>query len=238
MKKVTYCVIIPMYNEEENAARCIDTVMITILKLKDPIDLLVVNDGSTDRTAQILRTQKKRYGCRLHIIDQIPNKGYGTALQRGIQEASNMKYTFVLFMDSDLTNDPKDIQKFVALSTQYDCVKASRFDGKPMKGVPLFRQFFSYMGNWIAAACFRIDIKDCTNGFRLVRTDLLAHIQYVENGFPIIVEELYELKKQHVRCASVPVVLTARTTSSSRFTYSLQTLLSYAHYAMKAALLS
>ena len=93
-------------------------------------------------------------------------------------------------MDSDLTNDPGDIPKFVAqMERDVDVIKASRFiEGGGMAGVPWQRAIFSRSGNWVARALFRVGLRDCTNGFRAVKVAILTRMDLREAGFPVIVE--------------------------------------------------
>lgn len=236
---MSFCILIPMYNEEKGAAACIDAVMSTLSKLKDDVTFFVVNDGSKDKTDAILNEKQIIYGKKMMVVSYKKNRGYGGALQAGIREAHKQGITFTLFMDSDLTNSPKDIPRFLKLASQdVDCVKATRYSlGGKMVGVPLYRRVVSILGNTFASACFRVGLRDCTNGFRMVRTSLLSKINFKEKKFSIILEELYELKKKHARFMSVPVVLTSRENTASHFTYSLRTFFDYGKYAIKAALL-
>ncbi len=230
------CVIIPMYNEEKGAARCIDAVMKIIKSRKRHISLLVVNDGSSDGTHSILKEKKKQYGAQLIVVSYAKNRGYGGALQEGIAQAIKNNFTFALFMDSDLTNDPKDIPRFMnKISDNVDCVKASRYiSGGAMVGVPLYRQWISRIGNTIASLFFHMGIHDCTNGFRCVRLSLVKDIQFHEKKFAIILEELFYLKQRYARCSELPVILTARQGTASSFMYKPQVFWEYGKYAIKA----
>jgi len=237
-KNRALCIIIPVFNEEKNIGMCITKIMEVIAQIKIPVFLLMVNDGSADNTKLLLNKFEKQY-VNLIIIDHNSNKGYGAALQTGIKETNNRKFEFGLFMDCDLTNDPKYIMDFVKYVEQdYDCIKASRYiAGGKMIGVPVLRQIISKIGNIIAAMLFSIGVKDCTNGFRMVRLNLLQGIAFHEKGFAIILEELFHLKKQGAKFIEIPVTLTSRTDSASKFTYDLITFWNYLKYALKAFLI-
>jgi len=142
-----------------------------------------------------------------------------------------------LHMDSDLTNDPKYIPFFAKdMSGKYDCIKASRYiKGAMTVNVPMYRQLISQIGNYIASMFFNIGIKDCTNGFRMVRLALLNGIKFKENNFSIILEELYYLKKKGAMFKEIPYRLTARTSSISHFSYQPKTFYNYFKYLVKAA---
>lgn len=237
-KNRALCIIIPVFNEEKNIGMCITKIMEVIVQTKTPVFLLIVNDGSSDNTKLLLDKFAKEY-ANLIIIDHNSNKGYGAALQTGIKEANDRKFEFGLFMDCDMTNDPKYILDFVEyIATDYDCIKASRYiaGGKTI-GVPILRQIISKVGNALATLLFSIGVKDCTNGFRMVRLKLLREIVFYEKGFAIILEELFYLKKQGAKFIEIPVILTSRTNSASKFTYDLITFWNYLKYALKAFLI-
>lgn len=227
-----------MLNEEKVAAACIDKVIKAIVRLKNRTVVITVNDGSRDNTASILKKKQKQYGKKLIIITHSRNKGYGAATQTGINKAIEKDFSWCLHMDSDLTNDPKYIHNFVReMSDKYDCIKASRYvKGGKVINVPLYRKIISLIGNQFAAFLFRIGIKDCTNGFRMVRLEKLKGIRFKENNFSIILEELYILKKRKAKFKEIPNVLTARKDSQSHFTYKPITFYAYFKYAFKSAL--
>jgi dolichol-phosphate mannosyltransferase len=229
-------IIIPMFNEERGASACIDAVMRVVAKQQVVKNFIVVDDGSTDTTLTILKEKLKKYKNKLVIIADKKNVGYGGALQKGIKKALSLNLEYILFMDSDLTNDPKYIVDFIKeMPNGYDCVKASRYikDGK-MKGVPLKRKIFSYVGSFVSRSLFRIGIRDCTNGFRMVKLLRLENIGFKENNFSIILEELYYLKKMHATFFEIPTILTSRKEGKTHFTYKPGLLFDYLKYSCRA----
>lgn len=240
MRHIGLGIIIPMYNEEIVASHCIESVMSDIKKIADNLILIIVDDGSTDGTKTILREKKKKFGSCVELVFHKKNLGYGKALVSGIKKAKNLKLDYVLFMDSDLTNSPKDIKRFLKVlkNTGVDCIKATRYSlGGKMTDVPFWRQLISRVGNLVACRFFALGLDDCTNGFRLVKREFLDGIHFKENGFAIILEELLELKRQHADFTQLPVVLCSRQGKSSSFSYNLNTFVSYGKYALKAAFL-
>ena len=228
-----------MYNEETVAASCIDAVIKIVKQQKQKIQLIVINDGSKDTTGKILQKKTTRYGKHLLVVTHKTNNGYGAATQTGIKKAEQLGFTWILHMDSDMTNDPKYIPHFIqAMSDNVDCVKASRYiKGSKTKNVPAFRRYVSVIGNLFASVLFHVGIRDCTNGFRMVRLSMLKGIRFKENNFSIILEELYYLKKQHARFKEIPYTLTARTNSISHFVYKPKTFYDYVKYVLKALFL-
>jgi dolichol-phosphate mannosyltransferase len=232
-------VVIPMFNEERGAARCVLEVCKVLVRSVPSSRLFVVNDGSRDTTQQILEGLVSAE-LPFTVVSYQINRGYGAALLEGAKAARADGFDFGLFMDSDLTNDPALIPMFEkAVQEPIDVVKASRYvPTGGMLGVPWFRQIISKTGNRVASLLFNVGIRDCTNGFRAVRLSLLENVTFQERGFPSIVEELYLLKRAGARFAEVPYVLTARTDNQagSKFRYNFQTFYRYFKYCVLAAL--
>ncbi len=228
-----------MFNEEKVASKCIDNVISEINKLDPRIKLIVIDDGSTDQTSKILNVKKIQYKNTLVILTHKKNKGYGGAMQTGIHYAIKESFEFYLTMDSDLTNKPdciKDFTKFI--SSNLDCVKASRYiKGGKVINVPLFRRIVSLLGNYLASWFFGVGIKDCTNGFKMVRLKFLKGIKFQENNFSIIFEEMYHLKKRGARFIEIPNILYARDDSKSHFTHAPKVFFDYFKYIVKASLI-
>lgn len=239
MKKApSLAIIIPMYNEELGAKKCVNQILKTIKSINYPIQLVIVNDGSRDKTEKILLSQERIHKKNLKVVTYKRNRGYGGALQEGIRVACENKNEYGLFMDSDLTNDPKYIKDFVkTIPKNYDLVKASRYVRGGKNNTQLKRRFFSITASLISRNLFRMGIKDCTNGFRMVRLSMIKDVNFKENSFPIILEELYYLKKKKARTYEIPNILTARKNSTSHFHYNYATIWGYAKYALKASLI-
>jgi len=230
------CVVVPAYNEERGIENCVKKIIERLDNLPNT-HLLVVNDGSHDQTLKILKFIQTKYHSKYSFFSHSHNQGYGSALSTGAEWANKMGFSHVLYMDSDLTNHPKDINKFYKYMNidNIDCVKASRFiKGGGMVGVSMKRKLFSIFGNVIARNCFRLNISDCTNGFRMVKTSFLCKIKLSSTGFSSIVEELYYLKTMRAVFAEVPVILTSRKQSNTNFVYSLKTIVNYGKFALKA----
>jgi dolichol-phosphate mannosyltransferase len=233
----SFAVIIPMYNEECGAEACIRRVCAQLSKLPHRASLMVVDDGSKDRTREILNILETAEQ-KLTVITHAENRGYGAALCTGIRSAAKRGFDYVLFMDSDLTNDPSDISKFVAeMEQNYDVIKATRYSkGGTVSRVPLHRVLISVIGNRAAKLLLRLPINDCTNGFRAVRVDLLMRMKLKEPKFPIIMEELYWSKFLANSFIEVPVTLTNRAGQlrPTSFAYRPSIFWRYLKYPLKA----
>jgi dolichol-phosphate mannosyltransferase len=234
---VRLAIIIPMYNEMAGAEICVEKVLAVIPTLKMPAELMVVDDGSNDGTAALLDGLRDKKN--IFTVIHKPNGGYGHALRVGAEAAARRGFDYLLFMDSDLTNPPEHITRFVPpILEGVDLVKGSRFsDGGDMDAVPWRRRIFSIAGNLLARALFRMGIADCTNGFRAIRTSLFLRMPLHERGFAVILEELYWAKRLGATVTAVPSSLTARTETQrpSLFAYRPRVIWQYLKYALRAA---
>tara|TARA_B100000212_G_scaffold119733_1_gene89533 strand:+ start:22962 stop:23699 length:738 start_codon:yes stop_codon:yes gene_type:complete len=241
-KKITesynssFCIIIPMYNEQDNVNLCVKTICSFIEEINNKCELLVIDDGSEDETAKRLQELKKIYK-NFTVKTHQKNLGYGSANQTGIQYAYKENYEYVLFMDSDLTQDTKYIFDFIELmNNNVDFIKATRYTNSGgAQGVPLFRKIISQIGNLVAKIFLNLPLTDYTNGFRAIKTKLVFNIKHEENGFAYLIEEVNKISKKTNSFGEVPYILKVRANShsKSKFSYSLDVYLSYLKWVFK-----
>jgi dolichol-phosphate mannosyltransferase len=234
-----FAVVIPMFNEEGGAERCVIEVCRELQRLPNRSRLIIVDDGSTDGTAAVLH-HVARGQPLLQVVAHAYNRGYGAALRTGVEVAHAARFDYVLFMDSDLTNSPRDIPRFVIeMARGADVVKATRYSGGGgVNGVAFSRWIISAVGNWIARVLFGLPIHDCTNGFRAIKVPLLMQMTLEEARFPVIMEELYWCRFLARTYAEVPVVLTSRQADQrpTAFAYVPSVFWSYLKYPLLAFL--
>lgn len=232
------CIVIPMYNEEQIARQSIKTVMAYVKQLPPEVRLVVVDDGSRDRTRALIEECCTAEPDRLTLIFHQRNKGYGAALRSGIAFAIHKGFEYVVFMDSDLTNHPKYLSNFYSRMLEgYDYIKATRYGPNAgVVGVFWYRRLISLWGNRVARFLFGLPLHDLTNGFRAVKTAILGKIELTENGFAVIMEELFLCKPLVRSYAEIPCVLTSRTEGQGKthFTYNVMAYFSYLKYAIKS----
>lgn len=205
------CVVMPMHNEEVVCEKSVRTVLPYLKGLPLAAELLVVNDGSADATASTLTALKKE-GLDFHVVEHVVNKGYGAALRTASDWAYGRGFSHCLFMDSDLTNHPRFIPAFAEMINRgFDYIKGSRYcRGGGVDGVPAGRRLLSMCGNIAARALLRLPLSDCTNGFRAVKTEILSRMKLKEQGFAVIMEELYQARWLTGSFCEVPIILTSR----------------------------
>lgn len=233
--KVSFAVVLPMFNEEKNAQACVVGIDNFLKKVKQRTAIIAVNDGSQDKTLEILEKLTPKIP-RLIIASHPKNKGYGAANITGAKLAYREKFDYVLFMDADLTQNVKYITPFITeMKKGTDYIKATRYNlGGSVKGVPWKRKVVSRVGNQLAKILFRLPLSDYTNGFRAVKTGLLAQISCRETGFSYLIEEIRKVSKIAKTYAEVPYVLTARVNNSeSKFRYNPKVYYNYLKYLLK-----
>lgn len=237
--QLSFCIIVPMYNEEYGAANCVRAIYRAMQTYSYRTALLVINDGSVDATGMMLRRLEPEFD-KLTVITHGKNAGYGSAVRTGIQKAAEMGFDYALFMDSDLTNDPKYIASFIEkMLDGFDVIKASRYiKGGQAVGVPPHRVFISVVGNIMARLLFGLPITDCTNGFLAMKVELLKRMPLAERGFAVIMEELYYAKFLANTFCEIPYTLTARKENVRRssFYYRPKVFYRYLKYAVKSFL--
>ena len=239
MKCLKVCIVIPICNEQDIVRNSIDTILKYTKKLPPIVTVLVVNDGSVDATEQIVNEiVNNQESEKLMLISHSKNQGYGAAIKTGINFASTNEYDYILFMDCDLTNHPKYLEDFYKKMIKgYDYIKATRYgNNASVFGVPFQKKIVSIVGNLIARNLYGLPLKDLTNGFRAAKVEIMKTIDLKENGFVIIMEELYYVKSIAKTFCEVPFELTSRADSQgkSKFSYGPAAIYSYLKYPLKA----
>jgi glycosyltransferase involved in cell wall biosynthesis len=232
----SFCVVLPMYNEEVNAKACVLTIYDHLKTKNVRFGIIAVDDGSKDRTNAFLNEIKPQVPC-LMVETHTVNQGYGAANLTGSNRAFKEGYDYVLFMDGDLTQRVNYIDDFMEeMKKGTDFIKATRYSkGGGVNGVPFKRRIVSYLGNKLAKLFFHLPLNDYTNGFRAIKTKFIPQLRCTERGFAYLVEEVAQIKKLAKTYGEVPYVLTARIEkeSISKFSYSLKTYTNYLKHLVK-----
>jgi dolichol-phosphate mannosyltransferase len=203
--------LLPAFNEEESLPGLLESIEKTL----DNYHVVVVNDGSNDRTQQIVK--KYSHNMPMTIINHHTNRGLGAALRTGIFFLAKTAEpeSAVVTMDSDLTHDPMLIHNLTSKMTDgYDIVVASRYVlGGSQKHVKPYRSILS-RGLNVFVQMLGSEIKDNSSGFRCFRVRLLKKaIQYygdqfiTERGFAASVEILLKLQNLNAKICEVPMNL-------------------------------
>jgi dolichol-phosphate mannosyltransferase len=234
--KLSFCVVIAMYNEAGVAKKCIETIQEFLSKIKGRTGLVIVDDGSIDDTNAIVRASTQDL-VNVFFEEHKNNQGYGAANVTGGKRALKEKFKYALFMDADLTQDPKYINQFIDyMKKDIDYIKATRYaKGGNVLGVSYKRRIVSKIGNMVAKVLLNLPLTDYTNGFRAIKCTLLSQIQAEERGFAYLIEEVNKVSKIAKSYAEVPYTLQVRDSeiSVSKFTYSPQVYFTYMKWLFK-----
>ncbi|NQZ59908.1 MAG: glycosyltransferase, partial [Lentisphaeraceae bacterium] len=168
-------VIMPTYNERENIGKMIPILMNEIFpNMQEDMHLLVVDDNSPDGTKEVVIQLQKEYPTLNLITGQ--KQGLGSAYIRGMTHAmEELKADAIMEMDADFSHDPTDIPRLIDELKNHDFVIGSRYvpGGQIPPEWTLYRQMNSKFGNVAARHIAGMSaVKDCTAGFRAIRTDL------------------------------------------------------------------
>jgi dolichol-phosphate mannosyltransferase len=230
--KVT--VVLPAYNEAGNVGPLVTELLRVGAGAAVNLHVLVVDDGSVDRTRIELDQLQSRFD-RLRVVTHPVNTGLASALKTGIRTACEDGCDAAVFMDCDLSHRPSDLPKLTdALVAGADVVLGSRFIvGGGMRGVPLWRVVISRMGNAVGRKALGLTLTDLTTGYRAFRRHVLEGLQLDEDSFAIQLEAIVKACAAGHRIVEVPIVLETRHHGVSHMRYSAGLFLRYYRLLMK-----
>lgn len=209
-------VIIPTYNEREN----ISLIIPRILEQHECIDVLVVDDGSPDGTAGLVK-ELMANSTRIHILERAGKQGLGTAYLAGFRWALERDYQRVFEMDADFSHSPTDLVRFLEKAQDADLVLGSRYLHGRISVVnwDWKRLLLSYGANLYARIATGLPIADATGGFKCFRREALMAIDLSSvrsDGYCFQIETTFKIWKKGLRVAELPIVFTDRTRGSSK----------------------
>ncbi len=192
-------VFFPAFNDAPSLPGLLEKTFAVLAGLTDDFEVIVVNDGSRDNTAEVLVELQKKYGTRLRVVTHPENRGYGAALRSGFAAATK---ELVFYTDGDGQYDPGELPKLmeqmgpdVGLVNGY---KIERHD-------PRHRILIGWLYNRMARFLFRIRLRDIDCDFRLIRRRLLEEIRLNSTSGTICVELVRKLELSPFRVVEVPV---------------------------------
>jgi len=205
---VKLSVIIPCYNEEATIAQALDAV----LAEDTPKEVIVVDDGSTDRTLEIAGNYVGRHEVR--IIELPENRGKGYAIREAIKQVTG---DVVIIQDADLEYDPRQFPQMIApiARGEADVVYGSRFRGS-IKGMRLPNLIANRVLAWTAGLLYRARITDEATCYKAFRTETLKAIDLRCRRFEFCPEVTAKLLKRGVKIHEVPIHYTARTAAQGK----------------------
>ncbi len=209
-------IIIPTYNERENVVRMIRRLLDDAMQY----DLLIVDDGSPDGTAELVRGEQQRYGDRLHMIERKGKLGLGTAYIVGFKFALERGYDRIFEMDCDFSHNPDDIVRLDAMLEDRDVAIGSRYSkGVNVVNWPMGRLLMSYFASKYVRIVTRMPVCDATAGFVGYRREVLDAIDFdrVEmNGYGFQIEMKYTAWKLGYKIGEVSIIFIDRVEGTSK----------------------
>jgi len=208
-------VIIPTYNEIAN----IEKMLETLDRLHPALNVLIIDDGSPDGTAQIIKSfqQKKN---NLFLIERTGKLGLGTAYIRGFKWALEKNFEAVVTMDCDFSHDPEAIPEFTQKLGDYDLAVGSRYvGGIRIMNWPMQRLLLSYFASIYAKVITGIPFSDSTGGFNGYSRKALQSLnldKVFSIGYAFQIELKYKVWSQGLPCLEIPITFWERTVGKSK----------------------
>jgi dolichol-phosphate mannosyltransferase len=215
--KIDSLVLIPTYNEKEN----IEKIIRKVFSLATPFHVLIIDDGSPDGTANIVKNLQKEFPEQLFIEERKGKLGLGTAYIHGFKWALKHAYDFIFEMDADFSHNPEDLPRLREASLNgADVAIGSRY----IKGVnvvnwPMGRVLMSYFASVYVRIITGIDIQDATAGFKCYRKEVLQTIQLNKIkfvGYAFQIEMKFTAIKHGFTVVEIPIIFTDRTEGTSK----------------------
>ena len=206
-------VIIPTYNEKEN----IEKIIRAIFALEKCFHILVIDDGSPDGTAAIVRGLiSTEFGSRLHIVERSGKLGLGTAYITGFKWALERDYEYIFEMDADFSHDPNDLPRLYAACHDegYDVAIGSRYvSGVNVVNWPIGRVLMSYFASKYVRFITGFKVHDTTAGFKCYKRRVLKTIELDKirfKGYAFQIEMKYTAYKIGFKIKEVSVIFVNR----------------------------
>lgn len=211
-------VIIPTFNEKEN----IEKIILAVFSLPTRFEVLVIDDGSPDGTANIVKKMQEDYADRLHLIEREGKLGLGTAYIAGFRWAIEHRYDYIFEMDADFSHNPQDLERLLeACSVDgADVAIGSRYiSGVNVVNWPMGRVLMSYFASKYVRMILRMKIADTTAGFKCYRRKVLETIDLDKikfKGYAFQIEMKYTAYRLGFKIKEVPIIFTNRVLGTSK----------------------
>jgi glycosyltransferase involved in cell wall biosynthesis len=190
-------IVLPAYNEEQNVASAVERVSVVAQELGIDYEIVLVNDGSTDRTGEIGRDLAQRVP-NFRLVEHYPNRGYGGSLKAGFAAATK---EWIAFAPADNQFDFSEINLLLGKTNEADIVSGHRTNRQDS----FIRKFNALGWNMVVRLLFGYLCHDIDCGFKLFRREILEHVTLISNGAMIDTEFLAGAKARGFHIAEVPV---------------------------------
>jgi dolichol-phosphate mannosyltransferase len=214
-------VVIPTFNEIENIQHMLDTMM----ALEPLFDVLVVDDGSPDGTANVVKENQKKHN-RIHILERSGKLGLGTAYIAGFNWALERGYDLIYEMDCDFSHNPKDLVRLreACIAGAGVAVGSRYIRGGKVSNWPVGRILMSYFASVYVNTVLWLGVRDSTAGFKCYRREVLeridlSRIQFI--GYAFQIEMKYNARQLGFRIEEVPITFIDRELGTSKMSMNI-----------------
>ena len=211
-------IIIPTYNVKEN----IEKMIRTLRSLEGDYHVLVIDDGSPDGTASIVRSLQAEFPESLHMIERSGKLGLGTAYLTGFRWALEQGYDYIFEMDADFSHKPDDVPRLYAACAEggADLAIGSRYcNGISVINWPIGRVIMSYYASAYVRTVLRMKVYDTTAGFKCYSRKVLEAIDFDRikmHGYGFQIEMKYNAYKLGFKITEVPIIFEDRKEGTSK----------------------
>ena len=198
-KSFSLSVFFPFYDEEENIRPTIKEAIKVLKSIKEisKFQIIIVDDGSKDKTKEIAENLAKKYPD-IKVISHLKNLGYGSALISGIH---NCFYDYIFFTDGDLQFDFKEIEKLLEFIPEYEVVIGYRFPRRD----PFMRILNGLGWNLLNRIFFGLKVKDIDCAFKLFKREAVVNLPIISGGAMVSAEILIRLHRKGIKIKEVAV---------------------------------
>jgi len=210
-------IVLPTYNEAENIVEVLDRIREAVPEA----DVLVVDDGSPDGTADLAQRWGSERGGGVSVLRRASKSGLGSAYRAGFAQGLALGYDALIEMDSDLQHDPAALPSLIsAVDNGADLAIGSRYvPGGSIPDWPKYREYLSRGGSLYARMMLGLQVRDATAGFRCYSAGMLSQIDLesvAADGYGFQIEMAYEVARRGGRIVEVPITFTDRVRGTSK----------------------
>lgn len=190
-------VVLPAYNEATRIQPVLEDIA------SKGYNMVIVNDGSSDNTLEVIKQSKKLFPDQIHIFNLLINRGVGVATQTGFEAVLKYNPKYIVSMDSDGQHSADDLDNVIKplVTGEAKAVIGVR----PLKDMPRSRNYANAIMNLLTRIFYRVDVSDSQTGFRAITADALEKISINATGYLISSEFIREINDNNIPFAEVPI---------------------------------
>jgi dolichol-phosphate mannosyltransferase len=208
-------IIIPTYNEKDNIQKMLETVF----GISRDLSVLIIDDGSPDDTAEIVKGLKATYQ-NLHLIEREGKLGLGTAYVTGFKWALEKNFEYIFEMDCDFSHDPQEIPNFLDAAQENNLVIGSRYEGGiRVINWPMHRLLLSFFASIYTRIVTGMPVKDATGGFKCFTRKALEAIDLDKifcEGYAFQIELNFKVWNKKLKIKEIPIIFYERRDGQSK----------------------